>query len=141
LAKEKRFIANGINRAYERSIHPDLQDNILYYLSDEKTPCIKGEAFAIEHIREGAKHIWKDLIIGTRNTGTWNHLYVPLVSHTSKREISKVLEAITLMGQNFQRVLTAPQMVPHPRIQDFPHQSANQARFTANLLEIKNQGQ
>jgi len=30
---------------------------ILYYLSDEKTPCIKGEAFAIEHVREGAKHI------------------------------------------------------------------------------------
>jgi len=27
----------------------------LYYLSDEKTPCIKGEAFAVEHIREGSK--------------------------------------------------------------------------------------
>jgi len=57
LAKEKRVSANGLNRAYERSIHPDLQDKILYYLLDEKTPCIKGEAFAIKHIREGAEHI------------------------------------------------------------------------------------
>jgi len=23
------------------------------YLSDEKTPCIKGEAFEVEHVREG----------------------------------------------------------------------------------------
>jgi len=42
---------NGLNKAYERSIHPDLWDKILYYLSDEKTPCIKGEAICIEHVR------------------------------------------------------------------------------------------
>jgi len=40
------------------------------------------------------------------------------------------------MGQNLQRLLMAPQMAPH---QDFPHQSADQASFTANLLQIQSQ--
>jgi len=58
-----------------------------------------------------------------------------------KNEISEVLEAITMMGKNLQRVLMAPQMAPHLRTQDFPYQSANQASFTANLLEIQSQEQ
>jgi len=60
LTKEKRVNANGLNRAYEKSIHPELRDKILSYLSDEKTPCIKGEAFAVEYVREGAEHILED---------------------------------------------------------------------------------
>jgi len=56
-----------------------------------------------------------------------------------KSEISKVLQAITMMGQNLQRVLMAPQMAPHLRTQDFPYQLANQESFTANLLEIQTQ--
>jgi len=46
-----------------------------------------------------------------------------------------------MMGQSFQKKLMAPQTASHPRTQDFPHQSANQASFTANFLEIQNQGQ
>src|SRR5882724_4888130 len=57
LAEEKRVSTNGLNRAYEKSIHPDLRDKILFYLSDEKTPCIKGEAFVVKYVREGAEHI------------------------------------------------------------------------------------
>ena len=30
LAKEKRVSANSLNRAYEKSIHPELQDKILF---------------------------------------------------------------------------------------------------------------
>ena len=41
----------------KKSIHPELQDKILFYLSDEKTPCVKGEAFTVEYVREGAEHI------------------------------------------------------------------------------------
>jgi len=44
LAKEKRVSADGLNRAYEKSIHPDLRDKILFYLSDEKTPCVQGRS-------------------------------------------------------------------------------------------------
>src|SRR5882724_8054597 len=57
LTKEKRVSADGHNRAYEKSIHPELQDKILLYLSDQKTPCIKREAFVVEYVREGAEHI------------------------------------------------------------------------------------
>jgi len=52
LAKEKRISANGLNRAYKKSIHPELWDKILVYLSDEKTLCIKGEEFTIKYVRE-----------------------------------------------------------------------------------------
>ena len=30
LSKEKRVSADGLNRAYEKSIHPELQDKILF---------------------------------------------------------------------------------------------------------------
>src|SRR5882724_1630808 len=32
LAKDKRVSADGLNRAYKKSIHPDLRDKILFYL-------------------------------------------------------------------------------------------------------------
>jgi len=32
LSKKKRVSADGLNRAYEKSIHPELQDKILFYL-------------------------------------------------------------------------------------------------------------
>src|SRR5882672_5176625 len=57
LAKEKHVGVDGLNRAYEMSIHPDLRDKILFYLSDEKTPCVKGEAFSVKQVWEGAEHI------------------------------------------------------------------------------------
>jgi len=57
LAKEKRVSADGLNRAYENSIQTELQDNILFYLSDGKTPCVKGEALTVEHVRERTEHI------------------------------------------------------------------------------------
>src|SRR5882672_9228039 len=57
LAKEKQVGVDGLNRAYKMSIHPDLRENILFYLSDEKTPCVKGEEFSVEQVREGAEHI------------------------------------------------------------------------------------
>ena len=57
-----------------------------------------------------------------------------------KSKISEVIEAITIIGQNLQKVLTESQMAPHLGIQDFPYQSANQTSFTANLLKIHSQG-
>jgi len=38
-------------------------DNFLFYLSDEKTPCIKGEAFMVEYVREGMNIYWKVLTL------------------------------------------------------------------------------
>jgi len=94
LAKEKRVSANGLNRAYERSIHPDLQDKILYYLLDEKTPCIKGEAFAIEHVREGAEHILEGFDHQFKKNRHLDLSMSPPSAVPMKSEISKVLQAI-----------------------------------------------
>jgi len=57
LAKEKRVSADGLNRSYVKTINPELWDKILFYFLDEKTPCIKGEAFSVKYVREGAEHI------------------------------------------------------------------------------------
>src|SRR5882724_7734666 len=124
LAKEKRVSANGLNRAYKKSIHPDLRDKILFYLSDEKTPCVKGEAFAVEHVREGAEHILEG----------FDHQYKMSRPSTSssappapavKSEMSEVLSAIAMMGQNLQMVMSASQSNSLPGPQGFAHQLAS----------------
>src|SRR5882672_6715049 len=135
LAKEKQVRVNGLNRAYEMSIHPDLRDKILFYLSDKKTPCVKGEAFSVEQVQEGAEHILEG----------FDHRYKkprPAPSSTStsfrslpsappiKSEISEVLNAITMMGQNLQMVLSASQMASRPGPQGFPSQPAGQSDFS-----------
>ena len=56
-----------------------------------------------------------------------------------KSETSEVLQAITILGQNLQRVLMAPQRTSHLGNQDFLYHLANQASFTANFLEIQSQ--
>jgi len=81
LAKEKRVSADGLNRTFKKSIHPELWDKILFYLSDEKTLCVKGEAFVVKYVREGAEHIyWKVLTTDTECPGLQLHLE-PLWSH------------------------------------------------------------
>jgi len=76
---------------------------------------------------------WKDLIIGSEKLASDSSMSPSSVT-PMKSEISEVLEAITMMGQNLQRVLTAPQRAPHLGTQDFPYQLPDQASFTANLL-------
>jgi len=44
-----------------KSIYPKIWDKIMFYLLDEKTLCIKGEDFAVEYVREGAKYILEGL--------------------------------------------------------------------------------
>ena len=70
MAKEKRVSADGLNRAYVRSIHPDLWNKILYYLSDEKTPYIREIHLQSNMSEKEPSIFWKDLIIGTRKPGT-----------------------------------------------------------------------
>src|SRR5882672_181426 len=117
------------------SIHPDLWDKILFYLSDEKTPCVKGEAFSVEQVREGAEHILEG----------FNHCYkkprsAPASASTlfrslpwappMKSEISEVLNAITMMGQNLQMVISASQIGSRTGPQGFPSQLAGQSDFS-----------
>src|SRR5882672_6975423 len=117
------------------SIHPDLWDKILFYLSDEKTPCVKGEAFSVEQVQEGAEHILEG----------FDHCYkkprpAPSSASTSfrslpsappvKSEISEVLNAITMMGQNLQMVISASQIGSRTGPQGFPSQPVGQSGFS-----------
>ena len=104
MAKEKRVSANGLNRANEMSIHPDLWDKILYYLSDEKTLCQGREAFAIEHVREGAEHILEGFDHWYKKTRHSDLSMSPSSAIPVKSEISEVLELLksiySLWGPN-----------------------------------------
>src|SRR5882724_11552313 len=105
--KEKNIPDFCLNKAYESSIHLDLCDKILFYLHNEKTPHERGEAFEVKQVREAAEHILSGF--DYRYKSSW-----PLASSKStmpappvKTEISEVLNAITMMGQNLQKAMTA----------------------------------
>src|SRR5882672_10458036 len=130
LAKEKRVSADGLNRAYEKSIHPILWDKILFYLSDQKTPCVKGEAFEVEHVREGAEHILEGFDHWYKHSkpsasSTLDLSASPPLALPVKSKISEFLNAIIMMGQNLQIILLASQMASFPRPQGFPPQPAS----------------
>src|SRR5882724_5169140 len=118
LEKEKNILDFCLNKAYESSIHPNLRDKILFYLHDEKTPHERGEAFEVKEVSEVAKHILSGFDYRYKSSR-------PLASSKSttpappvKTEISKVLNAITVMGQNLQMAMTA-QMTFFPGPQTF----------------------
>jgi len=48
-----------------KASHPVLWDKILFLSSTKRLPGVKGEAFEVEHVREGANISWKDLTIDT----------------------------------------------------------------------------
>src|SRR5882724_9222729 len=125
LEKEKNIPDFCLNKAYESSIHPDLHDMILFYLHDKKTPHERGEAFEVKQVREAAKHILSGFDYQYKSSR-------PLASSKSTRpappvktEISKVLNAITMMGQNLQMAMTA-QMTSRTGPQTFQNGPAGQ---------------
>src|SRR5882672_1193490 len=117
------------------SNYPDLQDKILFYLSDEKTPCVKGKAFSVEQVWEGAEHILEGFnhrykkprpAPSSASTSFRSHPSAPPV----KSEISEVLNAITMMGQNLQMVILASQIGSRTGPQGFPSQPVGQSNFS-----------
>ena len=48
-----------LQKAYTKSINPDLQKKIVIYLISEKALHIKGELYSIEQVRSGAEYILK----------------------------------------------------------------------------------
>src|SRR5882724_2074870 len=128
LTKEKRVSADGLNRAYEKSIHPELQDKSCSIYWTKRHLGIKGEASAVEYVREGAEHILEG----------FDHRYKtsqpsmtprtssapPISAPPVKSEMLEVLNAIAMMGQNLQKVMTASQSNSCPGPQGYAHQPA-----------------
>ena len=48
-----------LQKAYTKSINPDLQKKIVIYLISEKAPHVKGELYLIEQVRSAAEYILK----------------------------------------------------------------------------------
>jgi len=68
-----------------------------------RPPCIKGEEFAVENVRAGDEHILEGLYHQYKK---FRHLVSsrsPSSPAPVKSEISEVLNAIAMMGQNLQR--------------------------------------
>src|SRR6266481_38071 len=48
-----------VQKAYTKSIHPELRQLIHIYLVTEKVPHIRGEPYTVEQVREAAEYIFK----------------------------------------------------------------------------------
>jgi len=71
---------------------------------NEKTPCIEGEAFTVEYVREGAEHVLE--VFDHQYKMSWPlTLSITSPAPPMKSEMSEVLNAITMMGQNLQMVM------------------------------------
>jgi len=128
LAEEKKIPDFSLNKAYDNSLHPDLHDKILFYLHDEKTLHERGKAFEVKQVREVAKHILSGLDYWYKSSWPSASSKSTIPAPPVKTEISEVLNAITMMGQNLQMAMTA-QMTSHPGPQTFQNAPARQANF------------
>jgi len=127
-AKEKKILDFCLNKPYENSIHPDLCDEILFYLHDKKTPHERGEAFEVKQVREAAKHILAGFNYQYKSSRPLASSKSTMLSPPVKTEILEVLNAITMMGQNLKMAMTA-QMTPCPGPQTFQNAPARQADY------------
>jgi len=107
LEKEKNIPDFCLNKAYESSIHPDLRNKILFYLHDEMTPHEREEAFEVKQVREVAEHILSGFNYWYKSSRLSASSKSTMLAPPVKTEISEVLNAITMMGQNLQMAMTA----------------------------------
>ncbi len=59
LLASNRVCPLQVQKAYTKSIHPELRRLIHIYLVTEKVPHIRGEPYTIEQVREAAEYIFK----------------------------------------------------------------------------------
>jgi len=110
-----------LKKAYTKSINSDLCQKIQIYLKLQKTPILKGDLYLIEQVREAAEYILEGLDPHFEDIVTVHQLEslkrgpspmpVPV-----KSEMTKLLNAINMLGQNFQAALTSMQSFSHPPV-------------------------
>src|SRR6266481_3410209 len=105
-----------VQKAYTKSIHPELRRLIHIYLVMEKVPHIRGEPYTVEQVREAAEYIFKGSDPGFKSPGQLSRLQnsskAPRLFTTTNRAtkqelIDQLLQAMpTLVGEEVEKRLT-----------------------------------
>jgi len=119
-----------LKKAYTKSINSDLHQKIQIYLKLEKAPILKGEPYSIEKVREAAEYVLEgsdphfEDIVTVHQLESSKRAPSPLVP--VKSETAELLNAINMLGQNFQAALTSIQSFSHPLVPNIPAGSIQQ---------------
>jgi len=110
LVTEGRSNPEELKKAYTKSINSDLRRKIQIYLKSKKAPILKGEPYSIEQVREAAEYILEGLdphledIIMVHQLESLKRGPSPMPVPV-KSEMTELLNAINMLGQNFQAAL------------------------------------
>ena len=134
LVAEGRTSEVELQKAYTKSINPDLRKKIVIYLISEKAPHIEGEPYLIEQVRSGTEYILKGCDPCFDNTITaYDQEFSKLVPSAlppspslAKSETSELLGTINKLGQSLQVALNA---VPNLTCPAFQNASAGPGSF------------
>ena len=115
-----------LQKAYTKSINPDLWKEIVIYLISEKAPHVEGEPYSIEQVRSAAEYILKGCDPHFNNTVTaYDREFSKLVSSAlppgpslAKSETSELLGAINKLGQSLQVALNVVPNLARPAFQN-----------------------
>ena len=113
-----------LKKAYTKGINLDLHQKIQIYLKSEKAPVLKGEPYLIEQVREAAEYILKgsdpcfEDIIMVHQLESLKRGPSPMPVLV-KSEMTKLLNTINMLGQNFQAPLMSIQASLIPQSQIF----------------------
>ena len=121
LAMEGCSNLEELKKAYTKSINLDLCQKIQIYLKSEKAPILKGEPYSIEQVREAAEYILEGSDPHFEDIVTVHQLESSkrgpsLILVLVKSEMTELLNAINMLGQNFQAALMSIQSFSHPPV-------------------------
>ena len=136
-----------LQKAYTKSINPDLWKKIVIYIISEKALHIEGEPYLIEQVMSAAEYLLKGCNPCFDNAVTaYDREFSKLVllalqpgPSVAKSETSELLGAINKLGQSLQVALNAVPNLTHPTFQNvsagpgsFPRQELQRPRLGAN---------
>ena len=125
LVTEGRTSPQELQKAYTKSINPDLRKKIVIYLISEKAPHVEGEPYSIEQVRGRAEYILKgsdpcfDNVV-TAYQREFSKMIPSPAQPAVKSETAELLSAINILGQNLQVALRSVPSLPRAGPQNPP---------------------
>ena len=106
-----------LQKAYMKSMNPDLRKKIIIYLISEKEPHVEGEPYWIEQVRGTAKYILKGLDFCFDNMVTayqreFSNMIPSPAQPAMKSKTAELLSTINMLGQNLQVALRVIPILP-----------------------------